>query len=56
MIKYSFSMVDDEDGDGVEIVHTLKGERKWSELLPYFEEWLKGAGYIFDGHIEMVEQ
>ena len=58
MIKYTFSMVDDETefGPAREVVHTINGEQTWVELLPFFEEWLRGIGYHFDGHLEMVQE
>jgi hypothetical protein len=37
------------------IEHTITGEQTWDELLPRFEEWLRGVGYVFDGQLEMVK-
>ncbi len=44
----------DNFGPGREIKHTIVGEQTWDELLPRFEEWLRGVGYIFDGTVEVV--
>lgn len=56
-IKYTFTMTDDESnfsGPAREVIHSITGEQSWVELLPLFEEWLRGVGYHFDGHLEMV--
>ena len=28
----------------------------YPELLEVFEEFLRGCGYVFDGHVEIVEE
>ena len=58
MMTYKFIAIDDENneyGPARRIEHTITGEQTWVELLPRFEEWLRGVGYVFDGQLEMVK-
>jgi len=57
-MTYKFTAIDDENdvyGPARHIEHTITGEQTCDELLPRFEEWLRGVGYVFDGHLEMVK-
>jgi hypothetical protein len=57
-MTYKFIAIDDEQdefGPARHIEHTINGEQTWPELVERFEEFLKGVGYIYDGHLEMVE-
>jgi hypothetical protein len=57
-MTYKFIAIDDENdefGPARIIEHTITGEQTWPELVERFEEFLKGIGYIYDGHLEMVE-
>jgi len=60
-IKYKFVLEEELDNDpccyspGREIVHVHTGELTLSDQLERFEEWLRGVGYIFDGHLEIIE-
>ena len=59
MMTYKFIAIDDENneyGPARHIEHTITGEQTWVELLPRFEEWLRGVGYVYDGHLEMVKE
>lgn len=63
-MKYRF-ILEDDDVDvgqpadirmtGRHIEHVVKGEQTWDELLPHIEDWLKGCGYIFDGHLSLSD-
>ena len=58
MMTYKFIAIDDENneyGPARHSEHTITGEQTWDELLPRFEEWLRGVGYVFDGQLEMVK-
>lgn len=58
MTQYKFICTGDEAdefGPGINVEHTINGEQTWDELLPLFEAFLRGVGYIFDGHLEMVK-
>jgi hypothetical protein len=57
-MTYKFIAIDDEQnefGPARHIEHTINGEQTWPELVERFEEFLKGVGYIYRGHLEMVD-
>jgi hypothetical protein len=56
-MKYKFIAIEDEDdnGPGRVIEHTIIGEQKYEELLDHIEDWLRGVGYMFKGHLAIVE-
>lgn len=49
--NYTFTYT---DGERI-ITHTVNGTETWSELLPHFQDFLKGVGFIFDGTLDIVE-
>jgi hypothetical protein len=34
----------------------FSGDKTWAEALTNFEQFLRGCGYHFDGHFELVEE
>jgi hypothetical protein len=64
MIKYKFvyqEFDDDADPDlaematrHIEVVIAGQEDKKWSELLPFMEDWLRASGFAFNGHLAMV--
>lgn len=55
MITYKFIFTDTEPAPARHIEHTITGEQTWDELLPLFEDWLRGIGYAFKGDVRVVE-
>jgi hypothetical protein len=38
------------------ITMEFSGDKTWAEALTNFEQFLRGCGYHFDGHFELVEE
>ena len=49
--KYTFTYT---DGERV-ITHEITGTETWHDLLPHFQDFLKGVGFIFDGEVTIVD-
>jgi hypothetical protein len=70
-IEYTFIMkevMEDSDGryygnintfelprEGRTVTNTVTGEQTWPQLVETFEEWLRGVGYVFDGHLVLED-
>jgi hypothetical protein len=41
--------------DGQSITHTIRGDSTLDEVVEAFEYFLKGAGFNFEGHLDIIE-
>jgi hypothetical protein len=56
-MKFTFICEREMDLFGPKIVNTtvVEGEQTTYQLLERFEDFLRGNGYIFDGHLDFVD-
>ena len=56
-MKFTFVCDRDQDFFGPKTTNTLviDGEQTVYQLLEKFEDFLKGCGYVIDGHFDVVE-
>lgn len=50
MMKFTYQYNEDEP----KVEFTLSPEISWMDALQQFEHFLRGAGYLFDGHFDIV--
>ena len=56
-MKFTFICEHEADLFGPKTTNTLviDGEQTVSQLLERFEDYLRGCGYVIDGHLEVAE-
>jgi hypothetical protein len=56
-MKFTFICEHDADlfGPKTTNTHVIDGEQTVHQLLERFEDFLKGCGYVIDGHFDVVE-
>lgn len=58
MNKFKFVCENDSNGftpTKLSIVHEVEAESLF-DVIEYFEMFLRGCGYVFDGKLELVEE
>ena len=53
MSKIQFIKTSAEDQSSV--AFEMSGDSTYDQVIETFECFLRGCGYVFDGHIEMIE-
>lgn len=55
-MRFMFTASDDYgDGDRHRVTKEFQADT-WDEALMMFEEFLRGCGYIFEGHLDLVQE
>jgi len=54
--KYTYTDTDLVEISPVEITFDMPGEVTITQMLYNFESYLKACGFVFDGHLQMVQE
>jgi hypothetical protein len=54
--KYTYSDTNLEEYSPVEVTFDMPGEISITQMLNNFESYLKACGFVFDGHLEVVQE
>lgn len=53
--KYTYNETDLEEYSPVEVTFEVPGDVTLTQMLYNFERYLQAAGFVFDGHLELVK-
>ena len=54
--KYTYSGTNLEEYSPVEVTFDMPGEVTITQMLYNFESYLKACGFVFDGHLELIQE
>jgi hypothetical protein len=54
--KYTYNETEFEEYSPVEVTFDMPGDVTITQMLNNFECYLKACGFVFDGHLEVVDE